>query len=331
MTSIKSDPSNVSKDLIAASDVLDNAAQAIMDLKASLLSDQANVFTYAIDCLASVAGRVILTGMGKSGYIARKIAATLASTGTLASYVHPAEAAHGDLGMISANDAVIAVSNSGETAELNEVINYTKRFAIPLIGFTSKRESTLGERGDFVLCLPQHREACPIGLAPTTSTTATLALGDAVAMALLQRKGFTETDFSVFHPGGKLGRRFVLVREIMHPLEAIPLAAPDTLMSEIVVSIPSGRFGCCGVINPNGNLIGIITDGDLRRHMAPNLLSRPASEIMTTEPKTISAHALASEALGFINRNRITGVFVVEDNEAVGFVHVHDLLQAGVM
>ena len=331
MTTTTSDAAHVSEDFIAASDVLDSAVLAISDLKASLLSDQAEVFANAIDCLIAVTGRVILTGMGKSGYIARKIAATMASTGTLASYVHPAEAAHGDLGMISANDAVIAISNSGETAELTEIIDYVKRFAIPLIGLTSKPVSTLGERGDHVLFLPPHREACPIGLAPTTSTTATLALGDAIAMALLLRKGFTEADFGVFHPGGKLGRRFVHVREIMHPLAAVPIVAPGTLMSEVVVRIPTGRFGCCGVMDPDGSLIGIITDGDLRRQMAPDLLSRPAFEIMTAAPKTIAVNALAAEALGFMNRNRITGIFVVEDNLPVGFVHVHDLLNAGVM
>ena len=322
---------SVAKDLLAASDVLDSAAQAITDLKASLLSDQTEVFVQIIDCLSAVTGRVILTGMGKSGYIARKIAATMASTGTLASYVHPGEAAHGDLGMISTHDAVIAISNSGETAELTEIIDYAKRFAIPLIGLTSKRDSTLGDRGDLVLFLPPHHEACPSGLAPTTSTTATLALGDALAMALLLRAGFTETDFGVFHPGGKLGRRFVHVSEIMHPLTAVPIVAPSTLMSEVVVSIPTGRFGCCGVMDADGSLTGIITDGDLRRHMAPDLLSRPAAEIMTAAPKTITANALAAEALGFMNRNRITGIFVVEDDQPVGFIHVHDLLQAGVM
>ena len=314
-----------------AADVLDSAARAIDALRTALSGDQGATFVAVVDQLAHIGGRVILTGMGKSGYIARKIAATMASTGTLAVYVHPAEAAHGDLGMISKNDAVIAISNSGETTEMADIIDYVKRFQIPLIALTSQRDSTLGKRGDQVLVLPPHREACPMGLAPTTSTTATLALGDALAMALMVRKGFTKQDFGVFHPGGKLGRQLSRVNELMHPLSAVPTVTPEQSMADVILAIPSGRFGCCGVIGPDGALLGIITDGDLRRHMAPDLLGQAAQEVMTAGPKTIDADALAAEALGFMNRERITGIFVTEADRPVGFIHVHDLLQAGIM
>ncbi|MBK8174942.1 MAG: KpsF/GutQ family sugar-phosphate isomerase [Rhodospirillales bacterium] len=287
-------------------------------------------FTRALQVLDHVTGRVIVTGMGKSGHIARKVAATMASTGTPASFVHPAEASHGDLGMVTQGDAVIAFSNSGETAELADLVTYAKRFQIPLIGITGRAGSTLAEASDVALVLPDSPEACPMGLAPTTSTTVMLALGDAIAVAMLERKGFSADDFHLLHPGGKLGRRLLRVGAIMHTGDAIPLVPPEMPMREALIVMSSKSFGCVGIVGDDGRLQGIITDGDLRRHMGDNLLSLTAGAVMTAKPRAIRRDALASEALGVMNVRNITNLFVVEDGCPVGIVHVHDCLRAGV-
>ncbi|MGZ9188168.1 MAG: KpsF/GutQ family sugar-phosphate isomerase [Candidatus Binatia bacterium] len=287
-------------------------------------------FTRALRLLEKVTGRLIVTGMGKSGHVARKIAATFASTGTPASFVHPAEASHGDLGMVTEHDAVIALSNSGETAELADIITYAKRYEIPLIGITAGGASTLAESAVVSLVLPDSPEACPMGLAPTTSTTVMLALGDAIAVALLERKGFSADDFRLLHPGGKLGRMLLRVRTIMHSDDAIPIAPRHMAMSEALLIMTAKSFGCVGIIDDNGQLQGIVTDGDLRRHMSDDLLSLTAGEVMTPRPRTIGPDALASEALGVMNSRSITNLFVVENGRPIGIVHVHDCLRAGV-
>lgn len=288
-------------------------------------------FGRALDICAAARGRLIVTGMGKSGHVARKIAATLASTGTPALFVHPAEASHGDLGMIGFEDAVLALSNSGESAELTDIIAYLRRFKIPLVAVTGGTESILAEAADVVLLLPRAREACSLGLAPTTSTTMMMALGDALAVALLERKGFSPTDFQRFHPGGKLGRRLLRVGDIMHSGDAVPLIGPGAPMSEAILVMTAKSFGCVGVCGAGGELVGVITDGDLRRHMDDGLLSRTVTEIMHPNPKTIGSGSLAVEALGLMNRFSITALFVVNDGmQPVGFLHMHDCLRSGI-
>jgi arabinose-5-phosphate isomerase len=270
--------------------------------------------------------------MGKSGHVARKIAATFASTGSPALFVHPAEASHGDLGMIVPGDAVLALSNSGETAELADLIAHSRRFALPLVAITARAGSTLATAADVALVLPPAAEACPMGLAPTTSTAMQMALGDALAVALLTRRGFTAADFHQIHPGGRLGTRLRRVRELMHSGNAVPLASPDTAMDRALLLITEKRFGCLGVVATGGRLVGIVTDGDLRRAMGPDLLSRQVGEIMTLSPRTIAPDALAVEALHAMNaRGRpITTLFVVDPRGLpIGILHVHDLLRAG--
>lgn len=310
------------------------SAERVLRLEAEGLQSLARAldarFVAAIDALARVKGRVVVTGMGKSGHVARKIAATLASVGTPALYVHPAEASHGDMGMIAADDAILALSNSGETSELADVLSYARRFAIPLIGITANADSTLGEAATVTLPLPPSAEACPLGLAPTTSTTMMMALGDAIAVALLERKGFTSQDFQVLHPGGKLGRRLLRVADIMHAGDEIPLVEETTAMSEALLTMTAKRFGCVGILDVRGRLIGVVTDGDLRRHIGDDLLNRRAREVMTSGPKTIRPQALASEALGLMNARSITSLFVVEAEKPVGILHIHDALRAGV-
>jgi arabinose-5-phosphate isomerase len=289
-------------------------------------------FTRAVDLLAAVTGRVVVSGMGKSGHVARKIAATFASTGSPALFVHPAEASHGDLGMIVPGDAVLALSNSGETAELADLVAHSRRFALPLVAITARPGSTLATAADVALALPQAAEACPMGLAPTTSTAMQMALGDALAVALLTRRGFTEADFHQIHPGGRLGARLQRVRELMHSGGAVPLASPDTAMDRALLLMTEKRFGCLGVVDTGGRLVGIVTDGDLRRAMGPNLLSRQVGEIMTLSPRTIAPDALAVEALHVMNaRGRpITTLFVIDPRGLpIGILHVHDLLRAG--
>jgi arabinose-5-phosphate isomerase len=289
-------------------------------------------FGRALDICAAARGRLIVTGIGKSGHVARKIAATLASTGTPALFVHPAEASHGDLGMIGFEDAVLALSNSGESAELADIIAYSRRFKIPLIAITGGMDSSLADAADAVLLLPRAGEACSMGLAPTTSTTMMMALGDALAIALLERKGFSSADFQRFHPGGKLGRRLLRVSDIMHGGDTVPLIGPKAPMSEAILVMTAKSFGCVGVCGAKGDLVGVITDGDLRRHMDDGLLARTVTEIMHPNPKTIGGGSLAAEALGLMNRFAITALFVVDEEGArpIGFLHMHDCLRAGI-
>jgi arabinose-5-phosphate isomerase len=287
-------------------------------------------FEEAVRVLAEAPGRVIVSGMGKAGHIARKIAATFASTGRPANFVHPAEASHGDLGMIQAGDVVLCFSWSGETAELAAIITYTRRYRIPLIAVTSNAESTLGREADIRLILPDAQEACPHGLAPTTSTTMQLVLGDALAMALLEVKGFTATDFGVFHPGGKLGARLTLVRDVMHKGDAIPRVGRTARMAEAVVEISQKRLGCVCVVDEEGRLAGIITDGDLRRGMPSNLMEAAVADIMTRSPQAIDPDALAAEALSLLSEKKILVLPVIdEDRRVAGIVHLQDLLRLG--
>ncbi|WP_337996744.1 KpsF/GutQ family sugar-phosphate isomerase [Oleispirillum naphthae] len=326
------DPARVASDLTAARHVLEAEAKALAEMSAALGAE----FTRALDLLenrllASEHGRVIVSGMGKSGHIGRKISATLASTGTPSFFVHPAEASHGDLGMITRDDALILLSKSGETPELADIIAYSRRFSIPLIAITEGRGSALGSAADVVLALPVNGEACPLGLAPTTSTTATLAMGDAIAVALLERRGFSASDFKTFHPGGKLGQRLLRVRELMHPLPEAPLIPPETRMADALIVMSAKSFGCVGIVDAAGVLAGIITDGDLRRHMSPDLLEAKAGAVMTASPKTVSPDALAAEALGIMNDLKITSLFAVTpEGNPVGLIHMHDCLRAGV-
>jgi arabinose-5-phosphate isomerase len=286
-------------------------------------------FTAAIEQIAAAKGRVIVTGMGKSGHVGRKIVATLASTGTPAHYVHPAEASHGDLGMVQAEDVILALSWSGETTELADIIGYAKRFRVPLIAFTSNAGSTLGQAADICLTLPKAKEACPNGLAPTTSTTIQLALGDALAVALLEKRGFTAEHFRVFHPGGKLGARLKLVRDIMHKDERLPIVGIDARMDEAIEEIGRKGFGSVIVINQDGTLAGIVTDGDLRRNLRPDLGTLPVTAIMTRTPRTIAPDALVATALEIEETARITALIVVDHGKPVGLVHYLDLLRAG--
>jgi arabinose-5-phosphate isomerase len=287
------------------------------------------VVTAAVETLAAAKGRVIITGMGKSGHVGRKITATFASTGTPAHYVHPAEASHGDLGMIQTDDVIIALSWSGETAELADIIGYSRRFRVPLIALTSNAESTLGRAADICLTLPRAKEACPNGLAPTTSTTIQLALGDALAVALLEKRGFTAEHFKVFHPGGKLGARLKLVRDIMHKDERLPVVRIEARMDEAIGEIGRKGFGAVIVVNGDGTLAGIVTDGDLRRNLKPDLMTLPVSAIMTKTPRTIAPDALVATALEMEEASRITALIVVEDDRPIGLVHYLDLLRAG--
>jgi arabinose-5-phosphate isomerase len=316
-------------DLDVARSVLHTEAAGLHALAAGLTASFGN----AVDLLARATGRVVVSGMGKSGLVARKIAATLASTGTPALFVHPAEASHGDLGMIVQGDALIALSNSGETAELADLVAHSRRFGVPLVAITARASSTLAAAADVALTLPIAAEACPMGLAPTTSTTMQMALGDAVAVALLTRRGFTAADFHQIHPGGRLGTRLRRVRDLMHPGDAMPLAPPELPMDRALLLITGKRFGCLGVVNASGRLVGIVTDGDLRRAMGPDLLSRKVASVMTPAPRTIAPDALAGEALHTMNANErpITALFVVDaTSRPLGILHIHDLLRAGV-
>ncbi len=300
---------------------------AALGLLADSLDDS---FAAAVDLLLGAKGRVIVSGMGKSGHIARKIAATLASTGTPAHFVHPAEASHGDLGMMAAGDVTLVLSNSGETPELADIIAYTRRFQIPMVGVAGKKNSTLLRQSDIALLLPDAPEACDSGIVPTTSTTMTLALGDALAIALMERRDFTPENFRQFHPGGKLGARLSKVADLMHAGAAMPLVKPDTPMGEALLVISQKGFGVAGVID-NGNLVGIITDGDLRRHL-DGLMQCSAREVMTKNPQTVAPDSLAEEALATMNQRKITTLFVREQglDTPCGILHIHDCLRAGV-
>ena len=284
----------------------------------------------AVSMIVAAPGRVIVTGMGKSGHIGTKIAATLSSTGTPAYFVHPAEASHGDLGMVTPDDVVLALSWSGETSELASIIAYSRRFKVPLIAVTSNASSALGRASDLCLQLPAVEEACPHGLAPTTSTLVQLALGDCLAIALLDAKGFSALDFKTFHPGGSLGGKLRLVRDVMHTGDWLPLVPEGAKMADALITMSAKGFGCVGVVGLDGGLVGVVTDGDLRRHMGHDLVLATAREIMTHAPKTVAPSALAVAALEIMNSRRITALFVIEGDKPVGIVHVHDLLRAGV-
>lgn len=323
-----------SADLEAARRVLSTEGDALAELARSL----DHRFSQAVDLIMAVEGRVIVSGMGKSGLVGTKIAATFASTGTPSQFVHPGEASHGDLGFVTRKDAVLLLSNSGKTQELADIIEFTRRGGIPVIGITSGAQSPLAQHADVPLILPAAPEACPMGLAPTTSTTMTLALGDALAVALMKRRGFTADDYRALHPGGSLGRRLVKVSDIMHAGNELPLVSNDAVMSEVLLEMTSKRFGCAGVTDARGGIVGVITDGDLRRHMQGDLLRYTAGEVMTTHPRLIRAGALGVEALRLMNQHEtpVTCLFVVSDEETgtanprpVGIVHIHDCLRAG--
>lgn len=287
-------------------------------------------FTAVVDLIRQARGRVIVTGLGKSGHVARKIAATLASTGTPAFFVHAAEASHGDLGMITADDVILALSWSGEQPEMKNLVNYSARFAIPMIALTCNAESSLGRAARIVLELPKVREACPHNLAPTTSTLMQAAIGDALAIALLESRGFTALQFANFHPGGKLGAMLKHTSDLMHTGDAVPIKPLGTKMSDALVEMSAKGFGCVAIVDGRGLIAGIITDGDLRRHMRPGLINILVDDVMTKNPKTIDAASLAGEALELLNSAKITTLIVTEANKPVGILHLHDLLRAGV-
>lgn len=288
-------------------------------------------FSDAIDTILNARGRLIVTGMGKSGHIARKIAATFASTGTPAHFVHPAEASHGDLGMLTEGDVVLVLSNSGETPELADVITHAKRFKIALIGVASQKNSSLINQSDVALILPKTTEACQTGIVPTVSTTMMLALGDALAIALMEHRDFTPENFRDIHPGGKLGAHLTRVKDLMHTGDHVPLVSEDAPMSETLLAISDKGFGIVGVVNDKTYLTGVITDGDLRRNLN-NLLAKNVTDVMTKMPRTVAASALAEEAVAIMNDKQITCLFVVDDisGQPTGILHIHDCLRAGI-
>jgi len=310
-------------------------ARRVIEIEAAALQQLAqgldDSFGAAVSLMLNARGRVILSGMGKSGHIARKIAATLASTGTPAQFVHPAEASHGDLGMLTGDDVLLMLSNSGETPELADMIAYSRRFEIPMIGVASRPGSTLLKQSDVAIVLPQAPEACGTGVVPTTSTTMTLALGDALAVALMEHRRFTPENFREFHPGGKLGAQLSRVADLMHRGDALPLVAGGTPMGEVLLVISQKGFGVAGVVDAQGALVGVITDGDLRRHME-GLLALTAADVMTAAPKTIAPDALAEQAVSVMNHRKITCLFVVDPAQGgapQGLLHIHDCLRVG--
>ncbi len=314
----------------AATRTLALEREGLEAISAALADGLAEPFARAVKTLAEARGRVIVSGIGKSGHVGQKIAATFASTGTPAFFVHPSEASHGDLGMITRDDVILALSWSGETVELKNIITFSRRFSVPMISITSRSDSALGQQSDVVLELPRAKEACPHGLAPTTSTTMQLAMGDCLAIALLEAKGFSAHDFKVFHPGGSLGASLKYVADVMHKGERLPLVGENELMGAALVIMTQKSFGCLGIVDGKGKLIGVVTDGDLRRHMGADLLSARVTDIMTPKPKMAAPGMLASAALELINESRITALFVVDKGKPVGILHVHDLLRAGV-
>jgi arabinose-5-phosphate isomerase len=316
---------------------LSTEASGLSALAAAFENELGQSFSDAVEKIRAVcgprgeAGRVIVTGMGKSGHVGRKIASTLSSTGTPAYFVHPGEASHGDLGVISdRSDVILALSWSGETAELRDLIDYAKRFRVALIAITSQKNSALAQAATIALIIPAAQEACPHGLAPTTSTLMQLALGDALAVALLESRGFTALDFKALHPGGKLGASLTFIRDVMHSGERLPLVKSGALMSHAIVEMSAKGFGCVGVLDQAGNLAGIVTDGDLRRHMRADLLSSKVDDVMTHNPKSARPDQLAAEVLETLNASNITALFVVENKKPLGLVHLHDLLRIGV-
>jgi arabinose-5-phosphate isomerase len=314
-------------DLAAARRVLTTASAALNTLADALDGD----FTRAIGVMLASKGRVIVSGMGKSGHVARKIAATLSSTGTPAYFVHPAEASHGDMGAVTRADVLLLLSWGGETAELSDLLTYAKRHRIPVIAIGANPDSTLIKAADVALLLPRAPEACPMGLAPTTSTTMMLSLGDALAVALMERKGFSPDQYRDFHPGGSLGRALIRVADLMHSGDEIPLAREDAPMRDVLLAIASGRQGCVGVVDATGALVGIVTDGDVRRHFEAGAEKRKASDVMTKGPKTARPDQLAAEALALMTEKKITQLFVLEEGSMapLGVLHIHDCLRAG--
>lgn len=317
------------KDIISAKETINREIAALRSME-SMLDDS---LSSVLDLMQECKGRVIITGMGKSGHIARKIAATLASTGTPSFFIHPGEASHGDLGMLTVQDIVIAISNGGESKELSDILLYCKRHNIPLIAMTRNPQSTLGKSAEMVLKLPNNGEACPLGLAPTSSTTATLVMGDILAIALMERKGFTATDYKQRHPGGKLGAILCKVSDLMHSGDEMPLVTEDAIMQEALLEMTAKMLGCVGIVDKKGDLIGMITDGDLRRWMSPNLISEKVTTVMTKNPKTISPDVLAVEAVYTMNNTGkgITNLFAVDGKKPLGLIHIHDCLRAGVV
>lgn len=319
----------IEQDIACAKRTIDREIEAVRNMEENLDASLSDV----LDLLQKMTGRIIVTGMGKSGHIGTKIAATFASTGTPSFFVHPAEASHGDLGMLTENDVVLAISNGGESKELSDILVYCKRYGIPLIAVTKNPESSLGKAGDYILKLPDYREACPLGMAPTSSTTATLILGDVLAVCLMERKGFSKLDYKRRHPGGKLGAMLQKVSDLMHTGDAIPLIADTAFMQEAMLTMSSKMLGSVGILNNSGELIGIITDGDLRRSMSPDILNKKVTDVMTYNPKTIAPDVLAAEALNTMNNTGkgITQLFVVDDQKhPIGIIHIHDCLKAGV-
>lgn len=324
------------KDIDAGVRVLRLESDALKVLADSL--DQS--FIDAVSAMVACAGRIVVSGMGKSGHIAGKVAATLASTGTPAQFVHPAEASHGDMGAITSKDVVLLFSNSGTTKEIGDLVAHTKRYRIPLVGVASRRDSMLIQSSDVGLVLPKVDEACPMGLAPTTSTTLMIGLGDALAVSLMERRGFSADDYRVLHPGGELGKSLIRVLDIMHTGEALPLVDQDAPMCDVIREITEKQFGCAGIVDENRGLVGIVTDGDLRRQIGADLLNLKARDVMTTQPRTIWEGALAAEAVGLMNTppNPITCLFVAADDDGAakkackpsGILHLHDCLRAGI-
>lgn len=313
-------------DKASATKTIESEIETIKELKNSLKPE---ALTKALDFMQNSTGRIIITGMGKSGHIGKKIAASLASTGTPSFFVHPAEASHGDLGMITDDDVVVAISNSGESKELIDILNYCKRFGIKLISITKNPESSLGKAGDVVLELPNNGEACPLGLAPTNSTTATLVLGDILTVGMIERKGFSKTEFNDRHPGGKLGSILKRVSDLMHTNQEMPILDENSNMQAVLLEMTSKRLGCVGFINEEGELTGMLTDGDLRRCLSPKILEEKAVDLMTKNPKTVTADTMISEALKIMHDKKITNLFVIENKKPVGVIHIHDILTLG--
>lgn len=314
------------QDLAVGRDTLRQEAQAL-----EILADSLNEsFTAALDIIQTRAsGRVIITGMGKSGHVGKKIAATFASTGTPAFFVHPAEASHGDLGMVTDNDTVIALSKGGESPELRDIVGYCKRFSIPLIAITQNPAATLARQADVVLLLPDLPEACPNQQAPTTSTTLTMAYGDALAVGLMKRRGFTATDFRQFHPGGKLGGQLLAVRTVMKSGSDLPLVKDTAMMAQVIETMSEKNYGCAIVVDKDDNLVGFVTDGDVRRHVAPDMLLQPVTNVMARSPQTIASDALAAAALALMNQHSFTQLLVLDGTKPVGLVRLNDVMRAG--
>ncbi|MFN7222611.1 MAG: SIS domain-containing protein [Paracoccaceae bacterium] len=320
--------------LTLPTDAHDRSAQRVLRIEGeallTLAQDLPPDFASAVDALLTVKGRAVLSGIGKSGHVARKIAATLASTGTPSLFVHPAEASHGDLGMVTPDDICILLSNSGETPELRDLIAHCARFDIPLIGMSRDNGSALMRAADYRLTIPNLPEACAIGMAPTTSTTLMLGLGDALAVALMEARRFGADQFRNYHPGGKLGAQLTQVRQVMHGPDEVPLVALSTPMQDVILAMTAGGFGVTGVVDADGVLVGVVSDGDLRRNIV-GLLDRVAGDVATRHPVTVAPDTLAAEALATVNKSKISVLFVCDGGRPVGIVHLHDLLRIGVM